>query len=591
MRRSVFLVVLLALSLNVFAQQIFELNQKLGKGMNMGNMFEAPSETAWGNPFQDDYFQKIADLGFTHVRLPITWETDGRMSFAAPYTIEGSFMNRVKHVVDEAYKHNLMIVINMHHHNDLFEKPVEGKDRFLANWEQISAFFKDYDENLIFEILNEPHGNLSPELWNEFLSDALDVIRVENPDRAVLIGVAEYGGLAGLPKLLIPEDPNLILTIHYYEPFQFTHQGAEWVTNADPWLGTKWENTDLEQKAVISQFAYAINYAAEQNLPIHIGEFGAYSKADSKSRELWTAFLARWFEQQGFSWAYWEFSAGFGIYNPQNGTYNQGLVDALLTDELPEAVETTRKPIYTSDFSAGTHNWSLSVNGDATATFEASEDKAQIAISEASDQGWHVQFQQPNIALQKGKRYFVSFTAQADVDFSFSTYLGRSVSPWDSYSGFSTFTLTENEQQFEYTFLMTEADDPQARWAFDMGGSTGNIQLWNLKVEELTEAGEEQEEEEEEEQEEQEEEEETALGTSSGNTILKLYPNPADSSIKVYSKVPLKSIAVFDAGGKLLKYLDASQRTFLVNDLPSGLYHMVFNTSSGETLVRKLFKK
>ena len=57
---------------------VFEINKSLGKGINMGNMFEAPSETEWGNPFRDDYFKRIADLGFNHVRIPIRWDVAAR---------------------------------------------------------------------------------------------------------------------------------------------------------------------------------------------------------------------------------------------------------------------------------------------------------------------------------------------------------------------------------------------------------------------------------------------------------------------------------------------------------------------------------
>jgi endoglucanase len=64
-------------------------------------------------------------------------------------------------------------------------------------------------------------------------------------------------------------------------------------------------------------------------------KFGAYSKADMDSRVKWTRFLSRWFEQQGFSWAYWEWNSGFGIYDTQTKTYRTQLVDALTKDTMP----------------------------------------------------------------------------------------------------------------------------------------------------------------------------------------------------------------------------------------------------------------
>src|SRR5690606_8958616 len=143
--------------------------------------------------------------------------------------LDPGFLGRIQEVVDAALKNKLHIVFNMHHHEALFEDPNGQKERFLSQWAQIAEHFKDYSDSLLFEVLNEPHGNLTPALWNEFFKDALTEIRKTNPTRIVLMGVAEYGGLAGLPELEVPDDDNIIVTIHYYNPFNFTHQGADWV--------------------------------------------------------------------------------------------------------------------------------------------------------------------------------------------------------------------------------------------------------------------------------------------------------------------------------------------------------------------------
>ena len=91
------------------AQQpnIFEINKNLGKGINMGNMFEAPSETEWGNPFRDDYFKRISELGFNHVRIPVRWDVSTRTLLSDPYTINPSFFDRIKYVIDKALAENL----------------------------------------------------------------------------------------------------------------------------------------------------------------------------------------------------------------------------------------------------------------------------------------------------------------------------------------------------------------------------------------------------------------------------------------------------------------------------------------------------
>jgi endoglucanase len=77
------------------------------------------------------------------------------------------------------------------------------KERFLSQWNQIANHFEDYPHSLLFEVLNEPHGNLTAGLWNDHFADALVEIRKTNPTRIVLMGVAEYGGLRGISKTAV----------------------------------------------------------------------------------------------------------------------------------------------------------------------------------------------------------------------------------------------------------------------------------------------------------------------------------------------------------------------------------------------------
>jgi endoglucanase len=182
--------------------------------------------------------------------------------------------------VDEALKHGLYAIINMHHHEALYTDPKGQIERFLAQWDQIAEFFQDYPETLLFEILNEPHRNLTPALWNEFAAAALERIRKKKPDRAVLIGTADWGGLRALPDLKLPNDDRLILTIHYYNPFRFTHQGASWTgRRAEAWVGTEWRGTKEERERVRADFAPLLKFREEHDIPVHIGEFGAFSRA------------------------------------------------------------------------------------------------------------------------------------------------------------------------------------------------------------------------------------------------------------------------------------------------------------------------
>lgn len=307
----------------------FEINAHLFPGINLGNALEAPQEGDWGVTIQDEYFRIIKEAGFEHVRIPIRWSAHAQVD--SPYTIEFGFINRVKHIVDVAIAQDLYTVINIHHYEEIFQNPPAQKDRFLALWRQISAVFQNYPPGLVFEILNEPHDNFTPELWNQYFPAALQIIRTTNPNRTVIVGTADWGGVGALKTLEIPaNEQNLIVTIHYYEPFQFTHQGAEWVTGSDAWLGTTWSASLNQVSEMQNHFDQIKAWADAQNRPIYIGEFGAYSRADINSRRIWTGYVVNLCRQHNFSWAYWEFCAGFGAYNRTTGAWNTQLLGALI---------------------------------------------------------------------------------------------------------------------------------------------------------------------------------------------------------------------------------------------------------------------
>ncbi|MEI2422340.1 cellulase family glycosylhydrolase, partial [Arthrospira platensis SPKY2] len=97
----------------------------------------------------------------------------------------------------------------------MFADAAGQTDRFVAQWQQIAEFFKDYPEDqLIFELMNEPHGTVTPAVWNDLVSQGLAAVRASNPDRLVAIGTAFQGGIRGIAPLVLPEDDALTLTVH-----------------------------------------------------------------------------------------------------------------------------------------------------------------------------------------------------------------------------------------------------------------------------------------------------------------------------------------------------------------------------------------
>lgn len=305
--------------------------------MNLGNALEAPNEGDWGVTLKSEYFELLRNAGFNSVRIPIRWSAHA--SASPPYAIATSFLQRVDWAIDQALSRKLAVVINIHHYDEIMTTPAAHKARFLALWEQLATHYQYHSGDLFFEILNEPNNLLTSALWNQYLKEAIATIRQTNPGRILIVGPANWYSLSSLAALDLPADEkNLIVAFHYYNPFQFTHQGAEWVSGSDAWFGTTWSGTAAERQAILRDFAVAAGWGVAHNRPLNVGEFGAYSKADMQSRALWTDFVARTAETNGMSFHYWEFISGFGVYNGAANDWNYALLYALIPKTFPALI-------------------------------------------------------------------------------------------------------------------------------------------------------------------------------------------------------------------------------------------------------------
>jgi endoglucanase len=234
--------------------------------------------------------------------------------------------------VRQALAQHLAPIVNVHHYGEIMERPDEHRERFLALWQQIAEHYQDYPAPLAFELLNEPQGALSADKWNELLAATLKVVRRTNPTRKVVVGPVRFNAIDELDQLKLPaDDQHLVVTVHYYSPFQFTHQGAPWIGDESrAWLGRKWTGTSAEKQVVTRDLDRALQWAVEHRRPIYLGEFGAYEKADLESRARWTQFIADEARRRKMGFAYWEFCSGFGAYDAGRRQWIKPLQDALL---------------------------------------------------------------------------------------------------------------------------------------------------------------------------------------------------------------------------------------------------------------------
>jgi endoglucanase len=319
----------------------FAVNKLIGRGVNIGNTLdrEVEKDDEWSWIVKDEHFQLIKNAGFNSVRLTVRWST--RTMDKPPYTIDPNFLKRVDEVVNSALSRNLAIVINYQNYFEFYKDPNGLKPKFLATWEQLAEHYKGYPNTLIFELLNEPQGQIGAGEWNALIKETLAIVRKTNPNRTVVIGPANFNGIAGLKFLQLPEDDrNLILTIHYYKPHNFTHQGAPWIKDSNDWIGTKWEGTEDERKVVKKAFNSVAGWARAHNRPVYLGEFGSNEKADMDSRVLWTKCIADEAIAHGFSFTYWQFTYNMAVYDRKTGRWKEELLKAL----IPPTVSPSNPP-------------------------------------------------------------------------------------------------------------------------------------------------------------------------------------------------------------------------------------------------------
>jgi endoglucanase len=330
------------------------------RGANLGNDLEAPPGQDWGVHHSASDLRLIKNEGFDHVRIPTGWH---HYTGASPdYRIKREFFARVDEFVDAALREKLGVIINIHHFDDFTSDPKAQTAKFEAIWAQIAAHYSKAPEWLAFELLNEPKDAATTEVINSIFAKTISVIRKTNPARTIFLGPGRWNSISELPALLLPDDDqNLIVSVHNYDPFFFTHQGATWsgpdtkVTgilfpgpplhplvpdsslNLSPSVINWLKGYDSQPKASNpssrAAFSSSIEHAREWSdyygRPVHVGEFGCFTTADGASRAHYYQAFREVAEGAGIGWAIWDWKAGFHYWNEKAGRPEPGMRQAL----------------------------------------------------------------------------------------------------------------------------------------------------------------------------------------------------------------------------------------------------------------------
>lgn len=287
-------------------------------GWNLGNTLDAPTETEWGMPTTTQaMLTAVKAAGFKTVRIPVSWSK--HITDSSNYTIDSTWINRVKEVVDYAYNQGMYVILNVHHDNystssdgGLGSSSVYGyaittdttlqtKSKNYLNkvWTQIATTFASYDEKLIFEVLNEPRTVGESTEWyiadsnsstaitlNNIITDyentCISAIRRVSGNENRFIMVPPYAASGTMTTTLntytLPTDTatdKLILSTHAYSPYNFA-------------MGNSDSTFDSEDEASLTSIFNLLNTKyISQGIGVVMGEASASNKDNTAERIKW----------------------------------------------------------------------------------------------------------------------------------------------------------------------------------------------------------------------------------------------------------------------------------------------------------------
>lgn len=302
-------------------------------------------------------FDTIASLGFDHVRIPIDevqmWDSSGNK--------EAEAFRLLHHGIQWAIENNLRVIVDLHiirsHYFNAASNPLwtnkADQDWLVEMWRQLSDELHQYpDSMLAYEILNEAVAK-DPNDWNRVLARVISEIRKKEPERVIVVGSNRWQSPGTFPELRVPaDDPNIILSFHFYTPLALTHHEASWTPIAEYKGAVNYPgqivdtsnysalpdsavefmknvaNGYYDRKILEEQISPAIKVAQEKNLRLCCGEFGVYPTIPEDIALRWYSDLCSIFREHKIAFCHWNYKADFPVVNEKRDP-NRKLVSIL----------------------------------------------------------------------------------------------------------------------------------------------------------------------------------------------------------------------------------------------------------------------
>ena len=295
----------------------------------------------------------MAKLGFDHVRVSIDPVPLAMSMFGRPGA-NNDFLPRLDHAIDTMLANGLAVIVDVHPMDDYKQRlrTDDGAvDRFTMLWRRLAAHEANRDPNMVFfEIMNEPE--ISDDYrWAGIQQRVAAAIRDAAPHHTIIAAGAMWSDIWNLLALQPLADGNVIYNFHFYEPHEFTHQGATWSVPYWSYLhGVPYPSAESSMQDVVNEVPDAVNryqmqkyfldgwnahriqvmmddaaaWAREYQVPLICNEFGVIRGApgrgpDADSRANWLHDVRTALEADGIGWAMWDYRGGFGVVTKENG--------------------------------------------------------------------------------------------------------------------------------------------------------------------------------------------------------------------------------------------------------------------------------
>lgn len=363
-----------------------QFSQNLMPGWNLGNQLESnsdgtPSETTWGNPvITEKLIKQVKAQGFKSIRIPVSYLS--KIGAGPNYTIDSKWLDRVQEVVDMCINNGLYAIINIH--GDGYYSVKGGwllcgesaseqktiKAKYEKVWEQIAKRFKNYDDHLVFESMNEEYdgtyNNPNPEYYNNinaYNQIFVDTVRKaggKNNNRYLLIPgwntdinftTGDCDTYTMEAKFVIPNDSRIMISVHYYTPWEFC--GEEGYDTFYKWGDSvkKFVKRRQSETLVNRQFDKLYNAFIKNGYGVVIGEYGSIDRTHKdKSNTTYRAYFAEYVNyaahQRNIVTVYWDNGYngkhGFGLFDRTKCTVTQpeiikGIINGAKATKAPAA--------------------------------------------------------------------------------------------------------------------------------------------------------------------------------------------------------------------------------------------------------------